>query len=89
MRFITLLVSENLFEVPPSVQNTNDTEGVRLNNVEDQDVFETFYTPRSQPGEIGVFKELWRADMRHPADGINRFLNSEKGVAASSAPAST
>ncbi len=80
MRFVALLALKNPLEVSPSVQNANDTEGVRPNNIEDQDIFEAFYTPRSQPGESGVFEDFRRADMRQPADGINRFLNGVEKV---------
>ena len=45
MRFILLLPFENSPDVPTSVQNANDTQGVRLNDVKDEDVFESSYRP--------------------------------------------
>ena len=45
MRLVVLLPFENSLDVPTPMQNPNDAQGVRLNDVEDEDVFEAFYGP--------------------------------------------
>lgn len=44
-RFIVFLPFEDFLEIALPMQNANDVQGVRLNNVEDQDIFKSFYRP--------------------------------------------
>ena len=74
-RFIIFLKFKNSLDVTPPVENAHHAQGFRLNDVEDEHVFEILNGPETKPGKGWILKKLSCTDVRHGANRLDGFVN--------------
>lgn len=74
-RFIIFLKFENSLDVALPVENAHDAQGFRLNDVEDEHVFEILHGPETKSRKGWILKLLRCPDVRHGANRLDGFVN--------------